>query len=140
VNHGVIHTGQGLNLALGADNPEFPAKGPCHKSTQSVVRFLLSFTSKTCPNFAVLWNRIEWAAKSITGAVDLDYMELSIAAKAYFALIHLQGKATVDEIATCRNVYIFCLRSAHFKIASSAGHSAWPHAVRLYSTLGGTSG
>jgi uncharacterized protein YwgA len=46
-----------------------------------------------------LWIRIEGAAKSITDAGDLDYMELAIAAKAYFALMHLQGKAPVDEIA-----------------------------------------
>ena len=29
-------------------------------------------------------------------------------------------------------------RSAHFKMASSAGHRDCPHDVRLYSTLGGT--
>src|SRR5437016_1693361 len=29
-------------------------------------------------------------------------------------------------------------RSAHFKMASSAGHRDCPHNVRLYSTLGGT--
>ena len=29
-------------------------------------------------------------------------------------------------------------RSAHFRMASSAGHRDCPHDVRLYSTLGGT--
>src|ERR1700680_1044059 len=31
-------------------------------------------------------------------------------------------------------------RSAHFRMASSAGQRDWPHDVRLYSTLGGTCG
>jgi hypothetical protein len=31
-------------------------------------------------------------------------------------------------------------RSAHFRMASSAGHRDCPHDVRLYSTLGGTCG
>jgi hypothetical protein len=31
-------------------------------------------------------------------------------------------------------------RSAHFRMASSAGHKDCPHDVKLYSTLGGTCG
>src|ERR1700756_4979780 len=31
-------------------------------------------------------------------------------------------------------------RSAHFRMASSAGHRDYPHVVRLYSTFGGTCG
>jgi uncharacterized protein YwgA len=43
--------------------------------------------------------RITEAVKRISDAGQLNYMELSIAAKAYFALIRLSGKATVDEIS-----------------------------------------
>ena len=46
-----------------------------------------------------LWRRIENAASVINAAGDLDYMELSVAAKAYFGLTQLKGKATIDEIA-----------------------------------------
>jgi len=46
-----------------------------------------------------LWERIESAAKVLSEAGDLDYMELSIAAKAYFVLTRLNGKATLDDIA-----------------------------------------
>jgi uncharacterized protein YwgA len=46
-----------------------------------------------------LWNRIQKAAVVITQAGDLDYMELSIAAKAYYVLNKLNGKATLADIA-----------------------------------------
>jgi len=42
---------------------------------------------------------IEKAAKVITDAGNLDYMELSIAAKAYYVLTKLNGKATKEDIA-----------------------------------------
>ena len=47
-----------------------------------------------------LWKEIERAAAAVQAAGDLSYMELSIAAKAYFALTRLQGKATIDEISS----------------------------------------
>ena len=45
-----------------------------------------------------LWNAMQKAAVVIKQAGDLNYMELSIAAKAYFVLGKLQGKATLEEI------------------------------------------
>ena len=47
-----------------------------------------------------LWRGIEAAAAAIQTGGDLNYMELSIAAKAYFALTRSQGKATIDEISS----------------------------------------
>lgn len=46
-----------------------------------------------------LWRRIQTAAMVIQRGGNLDYMELSIAAKAYYVLIKLNGKATIDDIA-----------------------------------------
>jgi uncharacterized protein YwgA len=46
-----------------------------------------------------LWNQIQKASAVVTQAGDLDYMELSIAAKAYYVLNKLNGKATLEDIA-----------------------------------------
>jgi hypothetical protein len=46
-----------------------------------------------------LWRKIQDAAAVVTKAGDLDYMELSIAAKAYFVLNKLNGKADLNDIA-----------------------------------------
>jgi len=46
-----------------------------------------------------LWTRIETAAKVVNEAGNLDYMELSIAAKAYYILTEMNHKATLEEIA-----------------------------------------
>jgi uncharacterized protein YwgA len=46
-----------------------------------------------------LWRKIQDAAGIVKHAGDLDYMELSIAAKAYFILRQLNRKATIDDIA-----------------------------------------
>ncbi len=46
-----------------------------------------------------LWTKIENAAHVVRQAGDLDYMELSIAAKAYYVLNKLNGKATLEDIA-----------------------------------------
>ena len=46
-----------------------------------------------------LWIQIEKAAQVVRKAGDLDYMELSIAAKAYYVLNKLNGKATLEDIA-----------------------------------------
>ena len=45
-----------------------------------------------------LWNWVQKCAEVITNAGDLNYMELSIAAKAYFALTKLRGRASLEEI------------------------------------------
>jgi uncharacterized protein YwgA len=47
---------------------------------------------------ADLWTNVQRAAEVITKAGDLNYMEMSIAAKAYFALTKLRGSASLDEI------------------------------------------
>ncbi len=46
-----------------------------------------------------LWKRIEASAKVVTEAGNLDYMELSIAAKAYYTLTQLKHKATLEDLA-----------------------------------------
>ena len=46
-----------------------------------------------------LWSRVQGAASVVKGAGELDYMELSIAAKAYYVLNKLNGKATIEDIA-----------------------------------------
>lgn len=48
---------------------------------------------------STLWNQIRDAAAVVKMAGDLDYMELSIAAKAYYVLNKLSGKATLGDIA-----------------------------------------
>lgn len=45
-----------------------------------------------------LWIQIQKAAQVVRKAGDLDYMELSIAAKAYYVLIKLNGKANLEDI------------------------------------------
>jgi uncharacterized protein YwgA len=47
---------------------------------------------------AEIWYNVQKAAEVIKKAGDLNYMELSIAAKAYFALTKLRGSASLDEI------------------------------------------
>jgi hypothetical protein len=47
----------------------------------------------------VLWDSISKAAAIVKQAGDLDYMELSIAAKAYYVLRELKGVATIEDIA-----------------------------------------
>lgn len=46
-----------------------------------------------------LWQRVQRAASIVKQAGDLGYMELSIAAKAYYVLNKLNGKATLEDIA-----------------------------------------
>jgi len=46
-----------------------------------------------------LWIRIHRAASMVKGSGELDYMELSVAAKAYYVLNKLSGKATLEDIA-----------------------------------------
>jgi uncharacterized protein YwgA len=48
---------------------------------------------------SALWNQIQKASAVVIQAGDLDYMELSIAAKAYYVLNKLNGKATLEDIA-----------------------------------------
>ena len=50
-------------------------------------------------NEPALWQRIQRAASVVKQAGDLDYLELSIAAKAYYVLNKLNGKATLEDIA-----------------------------------------
>jgi uncharacterized protein YwgA len=45
-----------------------------------------------------LWSRVQRAASVVKEAGELDYMELSIAAKAYYVLNKLSGKATLEDI------------------------------------------
>ena len=57
------------------------------------------FAERKAEREAELWPRVEKAASVVKKAGDLDYMELSIAAKAYYVLITLNGKATLQDIS-----------------------------------------
>jgi hypothetical protein len=46
-----------------------------------------------------LWAKIEGASRSLIAGGNLNYMELSIAAKAYYVLTQLKRKATLDDIS-----------------------------------------
>jgi uncharacterized protein YwgA len=46
-----------------------------------------------------LWEQVEKAANVVSDSGNLDYMELSIAAKAYYVLTHLNRKATLEDIS-----------------------------------------
>jgi len=46
-----------------------------------------------------LWQRIRDAVSVVKQAGDLDYMELSIAAKAFYVLSELKGTAAIEDIA-----------------------------------------
>ena len=46
-----------------------------------------------------MWSKIDNAATVVRKAGDLGYMELSIAAKAYYVLNKLNGRATLEDIA-----------------------------------------
>jgi len=46
-----------------------------------------------------LWRGIQRAASVVRQAGDLDYMESSIAAKAYYVLNKLNRRATLEDIA-----------------------------------------
>ena len=58
-----------------------------------------SLADRKTAGHAQLWDKIQDAAAIIRKAGDLDYMELSIAAKAYYVLNKLNGKATLEDIA-----------------------------------------
>lgn len=46
-----------------------------------------------------LWQSVQRAVNVVKQAGNLDYMEFSIAAKAYFVVTRLNGKATLDDIS-----------------------------------------
>ncbi len=48
---------------------------------------------------AAFWGELQNAAKMLVQAGDIDYMKMSIAAKAYFMLGEKQGQAAPDELA-----------------------------------------
>ena len=58
-----------------------------------------SLADRKTVGHAQLWDKMQAAAAIIRKAGDLDYMELSIAAKAYYVLNKLNGKATLEDIA-----------------------------------------
>ena len=59
----------------------------------------LRLADKKAASNPELWDHVEKAARVVTDAGNLGYMELSIAAKAYYVLIQLKRKATLDEIS-----------------------------------------
>ncbi len=54
---------------------------------------------KKAVTFAELYSKIEGAVATVKQGGELDYMELSIAAKAFYVLKQLNRKATIEEIA-----------------------------------------
>ncbi len=65
------------------------------------------------------WGRVKRAAQMIRQAGDLDYVELSIAAKAYFVLLELKGKATLEDIAAMLPRFGWSVTQAQLKKAGS---------------------
>jgi uncharacterized protein YwgA len=65
-----------------------------------------------------LWVDIRNAAKVVSEAGSLDYMELSIAAKAYFALTRLNRKATIADIAEMLPKFGWSVSKAELEKAS----------------------
>ncbi len=49
--------------------------------------------------FSDVWQRLETAVETFTEAGDLDYMQMSIAAKTYFMLGQKKGRASMQELA-----------------------------------------
>src|SRR4051812_3349291 len=60
----------------------------------TLTEFGKRLSDRKAHEYESLWSRIESATDVLKQAGNLDYMELSIAAKAYFVLIRLNGKAT----------------------------------------------
>ncbi len=52
-----------------------------------------------------LWKKLQAAAKGLREAGDLDYVELSVAAKTYFMLAEKRGKATIEGLAKLANKF-----------------------------------
>ena len=80
---------------FGVDQRGFEMARYDYKLTDAGNR-LANKKASRMPNIAA---EIEKAAKVITDAGNLDYMELSIAAKAYYVLTKLNGRATKEDIA-----------------------------------------
>jgi uncharacterized protein YwgA len=60
--------------------------------------FGLRVADKIALVYKDLWKHLENAATRLTAGGDLDYMALSIAAKAYYILKKQGGRATLEEI------------------------------------------
>lgn len=80
---------------FGVDQRGFEIARYDYKLTDAGIRLADKKAAKM-PKMAA---QIEKAAKVITEAGNLDYMELSIAAKAYYVLTKLNGRATKEDIA-----------------------------------------
>jgi uncharacterized protein YwgA len=74
-----------------------------------------------------LWQKIQDAAKIVKEAGNLDYMELSIAAKAYYVLTRLNRKATLADIAAMLPKFGWSVSEEELKKA--AGFLAKAHLV-----------
>ena len=81
--------------AFGFDNRGFEMARYDFKLTDVGRRM----ADRKAEQMAGLWERIQDAASVVKHAGDLDYMELSIAAKAYYVLTKLNGKARLEDIA-----------------------------------------
>ena len=80
---------------FGVDQRGFEMARYDYKLTEAGIRL----ADKKAAKMPKMTAAITQAANVITEAGNLDYMELSIAAKAYYVLTKLNGKATKEDIA-----------------------------------------
>ena len=92
--------------ALGFLNRNMAQTGLHDDSGFEAIRYDFTFTeagrqiakAKAKSN-AALWKKLQRAAGTLKNAGDIDYMKMSIAAKAYFMLGEKRGRATPAELA-----------------------------------------
>lgn len=83
------------SFECGVDQRGFELARYDYKLTDSGSR-LADRTAEAAPQ---IWTKIQRAARLLTEAGNLNYMELSVAAKAYYVLTQLKRKATLDDIS-----------------------------------------
>jgi uncharacterized protein len=91
---------------IGAVDQNVRGGGAVDKSGFEVCRYDFSLNdegkelaSETTSHNSELWKKLAAAAEAFKKVGDLDYMELSVAAKTYFMLGEKKGRATQAELA-----------------------------------------
>jgi len=83
---------------------------------------LTSFGERVAEQVAVvyadLWKKIEGAASKLSSSGELDYMSLSIAAKAYYILEKEGGSSTLEEIKELLPKFNWSVSDAQLKGAA----------------------
>jgi hypothetical protein len=101
--------------AWGVDQRGFERARHDYALTDAGVR-LAARKSRANPELA---QRIEAAARIVSEAGNLDYMELSAAAKAYYILTRLGRKATIEEISAMLPRFGWALKQEELEKAAA---------------------